>query len=204
MKFRAVLALLLMVQSAGCAGGLLGGRGTGTPSRDAVTPHQRTQEWVAALINSQREAERGQHAEADLTLQNFATRHAGSAEAEQAAYWRAVYLLDPTNAAGSPRAAASLLDGYLASPRALTHRQEAVVMRRMADALDALQISSGQAAAATPGSPAPASPAARDAAREAELQKLRQELRETKEELERLRRRLAPPSTTPPPANPTD
>jgi hypothetical protein len=199
MNVRAVLVLILALQLSGCAGGILGGFGSRSARGGEITPEQRTQEWVATMLNSQRAAELGQHAEADRILLEFSTRHDGSAEAVQAGYWRAVYALDPTNTAGSPGAAVELLDGYIASRHALTHRQEAVVLHRLATALDRLQITAGgKGTTATAGSTQPASPAARDAAREAELQKLRQELRETKEELERLRRRLAPAATPPP------
>jgi hypothetical protein len=143
--------------------------------------------WGTALAAAQREAGNGRHEEADRTLRDFAAEHERSAEAIEASYWRAVFMLDPASSTSSPREAAALLERYLAAGTHQAHRAEALILQRLAKALQA----------------APAAAPARvvDTSRDAEIKALKDELQETKAELDRIRKRLAPP-TTPPPATP--
>lgn len=145
--------------------------------------------WPAALGNAQRAAEAGRHAEADRTLERFATDNRDAPQAAEALYWRALFALDPANRSATPRAALATLELYLARP-GIAHRAEALVLRRTAAALDTLGVTLARRAE-TPPPPAPA--AAVDRAREEEMQQLRDSLTKTSAELERIRRRLAPP-----------
>jgi hypothetical protein len=142
------------------------------------------------LVAAQSDADRGRHAEADRALREFAAAHAGSAEAVETTYWRAVFMLDPANTTATARDAGTLLERYLATNAPLAHRAEASVLQRIAKAL------------AAPREAAPARPS--DATREAEIKALKDELEQTKAELERIKKRVAPPPapTTPPPGLP--
>ena len=143
--------------------------------------------WPATVVAAHRELSEGRHSNADRLLREFAAAYPRTAEASESFYWRAIVALDPTNDGASPRDAAELLDGYLASRLPLTHRAEATVLRALAVSLAAPARGSG-----TPGG-------AVGESRDAEMQRLKQELESTKAELERIRKRLAPPPPPPPP-----
>lgn len=136
-------------------------------------------EWPWLLGQAQRAVNEGRYARSDSMLADFTLRHAGSVEAAEAHFWRAVYLLDPANAQSSPRQALSLLDEYLMIRPERRHHGEASTLRRVAALVDSLSRSA-------PGN-------GRLASRDEEVQRLREELRKTNEELERIKRRLSAP-----------
>ena len=156
-------------------------------------PASAASRWPIVLISAQSDVDQARHGDADRRLREFAAEYAQTAEALESIYWRAGFMLDPTNATATPREAADLLERYLAATSPLVHRAEATVFQRLAKNL------------ATPreGQPsAPASARTTDPAREAEIKALKEELEATKAELERIRKRVAPPPTTPPPQLP--
>lgn len=150
-------------------------------------------EWLATLSTAKSEAQTGHYDSADRTLTDYAQRYAGSAEAREATYWRAVFTLDPANTAGSPRAAEEQLDVYLADTATTLHRSEALTLRRLAAALDSLD-RRGQAAATTSDS-ARADDAQKAQQRQEDMQKeiqrLKDQLDKTTAELDRIKKRLA-------------
>ena len=153
-------------------------------------PASAASRWPVVLITAQNDVDQARHDEADRRLREFAAEYAQSAEALESTYWRAVFMLDPANTTGTPREAAGLLERYLAARSPLVHRAEATVLQRLAKNL------------ATPREGQPATPAparASDPAREAEIKALKDELEATKAELERIKKRVAPPPTTTPP-----
>jgi len=158
---------------------------TGRASEAATGATANAASWATTLVAAQRDAERGRYAEADRTLREFADRAGRSADAAEALYWRAVFMLDPASPAGSIREAAGLLGRYLGADVPLTHRSEAVVLQRVATALGSMREG------------APGRSAASEVVREAEMKTLKDELEQTKAELERIKKRLAPPPTTP-------
>ncbi len=158
---------------------------TGRASETATGAAANAASWATTLVAAQRDVERGRYAEADRTLREFADRAGRSPDAAETLYWRAVFMLDPASPAGSIREAAALLGRYLGADVPLTHRSEAVVLQRVATAL-------GSGREGVPGRSA-----ASDAVREAEMKTLKDELEQTKAELERIKKRLAPPPTTP-------
>lgn len=148
--------------------------------------------WPGALIAAQSDVERGQHADADRRLREFAAEHSRSPEAIESTYWRAVFMLDPANTTSTARDAASLLDRYLGSNAPLMHRSEATVLQRIAKSISTRE-------------PVPGPRIIADPTREAEMKALRDELEQTKAELERIKKRVAPPPAapaTPPPQLP--
>ncbi len=175
---RVLRGAALCVAMVGC------GRMTPGPEAPSPTAHS---EWAGSLTQSWQEVGAGRYGVADRLLAEFATRHAGSVEAVDAAYWRALYKLDPANPASSAHDAIALLDTYLASGQT-PHRAEAHAMRRVAIALEARPKES--APASTTGT---VSQPKDDKAQSEELARLKDELAKANAELERIKRRLAQP-----------
>ena len=173
------------------------GTGCGVPRGGAALleenePPSAASRWPAALITAQHHVEETRHGDADRVLREFAAEHAQTAEALESVYWRAVFMLDPANTTSSPREAAALLERYLSATAPLVHRAEATVFQRLATRL----------ATARESQATPAPVRTPDPAREAEIKALKEELEATKAELERIRKRVAPPPTTTPPPLP--
>ena len=185
---RCCAAMGILALAAACASGVplpTLGRGD-SPAEPVGTA------WPNTLMAAHRAIGEGRYDRADRALVDFVTAYPGTAEAVEAEYWRAVVALDPANSAGSARDATTLLSRYLDSRLPLTHRAEATVLHRLAASLAETQRSGS---AARTGVQSDAS--------DAEVQRLKRELEETKAELERIRKRLAPPAAgTPPPATP--
>ena len=107
------------------------------------------------------DASESRTSEADRELAAFAQRYPGSPEASEVTYWRALLKLDPNNAAAI-RESIAMLDSYLASAPAGTHRAEAA----SAAAARLLALEQRNAAlAAIPPAPARASATTRRATR---------------------------------------
>ena len=172
-----VLALAVLLADLGCL-----------PSRQQPAEQPAptaASEWPALYTRVMTDASESRTASADQALSQFAQRFPGSPEAAEVTYWRALLKLDP-NSAAAVRESMTMLDSYLASAPAGTHRLEAGIIRRLG-----LAIEQRNAAIAA----IPASPAVRpeDKARDDELQKLRDELAAANAELARIRRRVARP-----------
>jgi hypothetical protein len=145
-------------------------------------------EWNATLTQARQEALAARFGIADHILSDFATRHAGTMEALDAGYYRALFKLDPANPTGTVRDAEALLDAYLAVSGPLPMRADATTLRRIATTLErgtTVATSSSNASGSSAGAPTPA--------RDEELQRLRDELAKANAELERIKRRLAQP-----------
>lgn len=165
------IGLLSLAVASGCA---VPGLRRARPSDAATAAAANAASWATTLLAAQRDVDRGRHADADRTLREFAERAPASPEAVETMYWRAMIMLDPASRAGSTREALGLLERYLASDVPLTHRTEAAVLQRLATALAA-------------------SASSRAGASDADVKALKDELEQTKAELERIRKRLAPP-----------
>jgi hypothetical protein len=172
----ATLALVVLLAGPGCL-----------PARNTPQPAEPTaqSEWPAVYARAITDANESRTSEADRELAAFAQRYPGSPEASEVTYWRALFKLDPSNAA-AVRESITMLESYLASAPAGTHRTEAGVLRRLGLALE-----QRNAALAV----VPPVPTARpeDKARDEEIARLRDELSKANAELERIRRRLARP-----------
>jgi len=167
-------------------------------------------EWPATIQAAKVAAREGRYADADSTLARFMANNPGSYEAREAAYWRALFLVDPANRQASPAEAARALNQYFADGSTADAYDEATVLRRVVQEADSLDralaqarrlIAEAQEAAeaepAAPATPAPAAqPARREVAREnrnlvEQVRRLRDELSKANQELERVRRRLS-------------
>jgi hypothetical protein len=194
-----VVRIGALAAAAGCA--TLSGRTAPAPSDD----------WPPTIALAQAHATRGEFGVADSLLAAFATRYAGSAEALETAYWRALFGMDPKNTSGSVTAAMASLDGYLAADRRRAHLTEAMTLRRVAsqvaelNKLAASAMSQAHDARVSAANANAAAADAKDAAKgsspepapsadaQAEIRRLKDELAKANAELDRIRKRLAQP-----------
>lgn len=168
----------------------------------APTPEE---EWPSTLAVAQARAVRGEFDAADSLLASFATRHPGTDEALETAYWRALFKIDPSNRNASLMAALAQLDGYLTSNRRREHIAEATTLRRTTaqlvelNKLAANAMSQAQNAKATAANATAAAADAKDAKTmtvedaQAEIRRLKDELAKANSELDRIRKRLSQP-----------
>ncbi len=164
------------------------------PSPPLLAP---TVDWITAFSEAQSAAEDRKFGEADAVLAAFIKRRKGTPEAREAAYWRAVYLLDPKNRASNPREAALYLDEYLADPPPPANVSQARALRGMAAAVDSLdeavraarQLSTREAG--EPSKPAPDN--GREEELEKEIERLKEQLDKANAELDRIKKRLTAP-----------
>jgi len=89
-------------------------------------------EWDAALARSRHAAETGNYVVAGQLLDEFSRTHPGTREANETAFWKAAYLVDPANSDGSLAMGIAALDGYLSANPDGMYRVEASVLRRTA------------------------------------------------------------------------
>lgn len=145
--------------------------------------------WASARGAAANLLDAGRYMDADGALSAFETRHAGTPQAAEATYWRALLRLDPANPIATPRDALAMIDAYLAGGAARVHYQEALVLRRTASVLESLRRPLPVAAEA-PLVAIPDSTLGR--AQVEEIQRLRGELQRAQAELERLKNRVRP------------
>jgi hypothetical protein len=193
-------ALALLVLGAACAA---------HPTFVGPTP---AQSWTVTLIFAEMSVDDGRYPDADTALANFATRHAGTPEAVESYYWRALFALDPRNERRSGADAIQALDAYFAGATPRQHDAEASVLRRTAVALTTLRAANQEAASEadsartradsmrTHADSAQVAGASRDRSKDVEVQRLRDsldkvvlQLTQTTQELERIKKRLATP-----------
>ena len=182
-------------------------------------------EWTATLAGAQARAASGEFATADSLLARYALAHPGTPATLETAYWRALFTMDPSNPNTSMEATLIGLDGYLRDPRPREHVIEARTLRRTAAQIDGLnraaEAASAQAKDATSAANtakaqvadvkadaknADASASAAAADKDAEIKRLKDELAKANSELDRIRKRLAPPppsNRNPPSVQPT-
>jgi hypothetical protein len=183
--------------------------------RPAFAMPASSRDWTTSLDSARIIAGTGRYDAADSVLARFATRHPGTAEALETAYWRSLFKMDPMNPRGSLTWGLASLDAYLADPRPREHVLEATTLRRVGGALDGVnrtvaaamaQVREANTTAADANARAadasvrpigvvktdPSSPL------EIEVRRLRDELAKANSELDRIRKRLAQPPIKPP------
>ncbi|MEO6444956.1 MAG: hypothetical protein ABIZ91_01460 [Gemmatimonadaceae bacterium] len=139
--------------------------------------------WPGTLAAALRAAENGRFGDVEQMLVEFSVQHAGTPEGAESDFWRALLKLDPNNRGVSPREQTSMLDAYLSGGSTQPRYAEALILRRVAEAMD-----STRALLAT----VRASAEARDKGRDDEIRRLNDLVDRTSAELERIKRRLAP------------
>jgi len=173
----AALALVVLLIGSGCLPTHT------TPSKPVEATAQ--SEWPAVYARAMADANESRTTEADRALSAFAQRYPSSPEASEVMYWRALLKLDPANST-AVRESITMLESYLATAPAGTHRTEAGVLRRLALALEQRNATIAAIPPATAVRP-------EDKARDDEIARLRDELSKANAELDRIRRRLARP-----------
>jgi hypothetical protein len=139
--------------------------------------------WPGIFSRALRAADAGRFPEADRLLSEFIANDGHSAEASEAAFWRALFSADPANASATVLDQIAYLDAYLAAGPSLPRYTEARILRRMVETIDSTRalIVAVRAAAE-----------ARERAKSDEVKRLSDELEKTVAEMERIKRRLVP------------
>jgi len=170
---RVVVACALLL--AGCA----------RSSSGSAKPPSPAEAFTNAIATANRRAEAGDYAGADRILADFALRAKGTDEATETAFWRALYMVDPSNKTASIPEGLRAIDIYLATPGAKLYVAQALVVKRTAQSVQALK-----KAQVTPKI------SGRDTVyvtREEEIAALKDQLARANAELERIKKRLANP-----------
>ena len=159
-------------------------------------------DWNRSLAEARRNVETGNYYAADRLLAEFARIHPDTREAREISFWRAAYLVDPANQLGSLSGGIAALDGYLQSEPSGWYRNEAIVLRRTAAAAQALTDARGGIGGPIVTTGAVDTVVIAPRSREVEIASLREQLARSKDELakanaelERIKKRLANPST---------
>ncbi|MDB4884891.1 MAG: hypothetical protein JWN79_329 [Gemmatimonadetes bacterium] len=155
--------------------------------------------WASVLALVAQDVQAGRHAAADRRLLDFQVTHPAAPEAADAAYYRALFKLDPSNPAASTREAVALLDGLIATPivtAPVSPRQtDALVLRRVATSLETRPVTvvTTPSASGASGSSTSAPRTDESRAKDEEIGRLKDELSKANAELERIKRRVATP-----------
>jgi len=167
-------------------GMLLAGCASGGSQPGAGNPPTPAEAYLTTLAEAQRRVEGGDYTGADRILSDYGLKNKGTDEATEISFWRAVYMVDPSNKTASIAEGIRALEIYLATPGTKWYRPQAEILRRTAQSVQALR--TAQAAPKVVG---------RDTVyvtREEEIASLRDQLAKANAELERIKRRLANPS----------
>lgn len=158
-------------------------------------------DWTQTLYNARSNVDGGNYFAAGRILDEFARTHPGTREAQEIAFWKAAYMVDPANAQGSLSSGIAALDAYLATDSTGWYRNEAIVLRRTAAAAQGV---SGQSTAVVTDTTTQVvrdtvivGSKSRDeqiAALKDQLAKSKDELAKVSAELDRIKKRLANPS----------
>ena len=154
-------------------------------STQAAKPPAPAEAYTAAIAAAQKRAEAGDYSGADRILADFARKSSGTDEAAEASFWRALYMVDPSNKKASIPEGLRALDIYLSTPSAKMYRAQALVLKRTAQSVQALK-----QAQVTPKI------SGRDTVfvtREEEIAALKDQLAKATAELDRIKKRLANP-----------
>lgn len=167
-------AVFLALAAAGCSKG---------PAGKAPEP---VDAYASTLATADKHVSAGDYAGADRILADFALKAKGSNEGIEVSFWRALYMVDPSNRGSSMAEGIRALDIYLNSEGAKLYRSQALVLKRTAQTV--LSLRAAQQTAKVVG---------RDTVfvtREDEIASLRDQLARANAELERIKKRLANPS----------
>ena len=167
-----------------------------------VTTSAVPSDWDRTLYNARTAVDAHNYFAADKLLDEYIRTHPGTREANEIAFWKAAYVLDPGNNAGSLADGITQLDAYLTANPQGFYRNEATVLRRTAAVAQGLTNVARMTVVDTLAAPTP-----RDTvvivrkSRDEEIATLRDQLAKSKDELakvsaelERIKKRLANPN----------
>src|SRR6185503_9038288 len=92
--------------------------------------------WPGLLLGARRAVEHGDYDEADRIVSEFARAHANSPEGMESDYYRALFKSDPANVSVSLREQLAALDTYLGGGPTLPRYTDAMILRRLVEAVD--------------------------------------------------------------------
>jgi hypothetical protein len=139
-----------------------------------------------AVQNASKRVETGDYTGADRVLSEFALSHKGTPEANEIAFWRALYMVDPSNKNASIAEGIRAMDIYLANPNSKMYRAQGQAIKRVAVLTQSLRAQQAQTKVV-----------GRDTVfvtREDEITALKDQLAKANAELDRIKKRLANPS----------
>ena len=173
---------------------------TGCATLQTVTKPQPS-DWDKTLYYARQAVDAHNYYAADRLLDEYVRTHAGTPEANEIAFWKAAYILDPANDRGSLADGISRLDAYLtANPNGM-YRDEATLLRRTAavaqNVSNATRVSVDTVAAGTTKDTVVVVSKSRDeeiANLKEQLAKSKDELAKVSAELDRIKKRLANPN----------
>ncbi len=159
-------------------------------------------DWDRTLYYARQNVDAHNYYAADRLLDEYVRMHPGTTEANEIAFWKAAYILDPANDRGSLADGIAQLDGYLASNPNGMYRDEASLLRRTAAVAQSVNNSLRVAVDTVT-----ATKVAKDTvvvvskSRDEEIASLKDQLAKSKDELakvsaelERIKKRLANPN----------
>jgi len=160
-------------------------------------------DWERTLSYARAAVDAHNYFAADKLLDEYVRTHPGTREANEIAFWKAAYILDPANDHGSLSDGIARLDAYLADNPNGLYRNEATVLRRTAAV--ALTVSNGGTKPATvdtvAGRTAKDTVVVVSKSRDEEIANLKEQLAKSKDELakvsaelDRIKKRLANPN----------
>lgn len=142
--------------------------------------------FARAIEAAGKRADVGDFAGADRILSDFAVANKNTPESREVAFWRALYMVDPSNKNASMAEGLRAIDIYLSTPNNNWYRPQAQVIKRVASTMQSMR--TAQTATRIVG---------RDTifvAREDEITALKDQLAKANAELDRIKKRLANPS----------
>jgi len=164
-----------------------------------VVPAQ--SDYDRTLSHARQNVDAGNYWAADRLLEEFVRTHPGTKEAQEIAFWKAAYMVDPANNLGSLAGGIAALDNYLASDSSGWYRNEATVLRRTAAAAQGPSVNLTATGASASTTATTDTVVVVSKSREDEIASLKDQLAKSKEELakvsaelERIKKRLANPS----------
>lgn len=153
---------------------------------EAATPPAPITAFSGAVETAAKRVASGDYAGADRVLSAFALANKGTPEGNEIAFWRALYMVDPSNKNASVAEGLRAIDIYLANPASTAYRSQALVVKRTAMAMQALRTQQQMTKVV-----------GRDTVyvtREDEIAGLKDQLAKANAELDRIKKRLANPS----------
>jgi hypothetical protein len=139
--------------------------------------------FQGAIEGASKRVESGDYAGADRVLSEFALTHKGTVEANEIAFWRALYMVDPSNKNASVAEGLRAMNIYLANPSSKMYRPQAEAIKRVATLTQSLRAQQAQTKVV-----------GRDTVyvtREDEIAGLKDQLAKANAELDRIKKRLA-------------
>ena len=159
-------------------------------------------EWEKTLDHARQNVDAHNYYAAERLLDEYVRTHPGTTEANETAFWKAAYTVDPANERGSLGDGITQLDGYLASNPSGMYRVEATLLRRTAAVAQSVNNTLRVTIDSVPaGTVVKDTIVVRSKSRDEEIANLKEQLAKSKDELakvsaelERIKKRLANPN----------